>query len=199
MSHFSSTPIMTYGLIRSVHSHCGPRIKRTNPAITQATENPTPPVCAATLKKYNQCVFLRGFRILDKKAQARRRLGLKVKGNSGGLQELQEPWFHKTSSSECSDTSSVNRGSSVTDGGGSGRQRARFIGSPTRSDASDIEIVTNDIHVHAPVESLLEHILDVRPHSVSVPPHALMSLVWVDHRIPMPKLRLPMTMIWVFL
>jgi len=186
--------------IRSVYSHCGPRIDRTSAAaIAQATDSETHPVSAANLQKYNQCVFLRGFRILDKKAQTRRKLGLKVKGNSGGLQELQEPWFRRTSSSlsECSDTSSVNRGSPATDGGGGGKQHA--LGSPARYDghASDIEIVTNDLRARAPVESLLEYILDVRRHSVLVAPRALTSIVWLDLRIPMPRLRLPTTMIWV--
>lgn len=148
----------------SIQSHCGPRISRVSRATsnTESTEVASRQLCAAEVDKYNQCIFVRGLRVLERGEYTRRKLSLKASNSSDGLTEIKTPWFSRSSSSLSSSTSSLNKGGSNSEGSSQSRQNSLLVTSPT----DDNQVTTpgmgsNFQSVRTPVDSLLEYILEV--------------------------------------
>jgi hypothetical protein len=119
-------------------------------------------VCAADLEEYNQCIFIRGLRVMDRARQVRQKLRLKVPGNSGGLELLQQPWMARNTSGDWSATTK-NRSNTID--GSWGNQRPLDTGSSVLDEHHDpkkVDIMSNEVESYAPVELLLAHILQVR-------------------------------------
>lgn len=154
---------LTRCMLRSVHTNCGPPVPR-NPDRLKITEGQAThgAVCAADLEEYNQCIFLRGLRVMDRARQVREKLGFKVPSNSGGLELLQQPWMARNSSG---DWSTKIKGRSNATGGSIGTQRTQATGSSVLDECDNtnkVDIVSNEVKSYAPVESLLAYILQVR-------------------------------------
>ncbi|KAF8592402.1 hypothetical protein K439DRAFT_1378504 [Ramaria rubella] len=138
-----------------VHSNCGPRIFRDPTEQTVSSSHEVPHVCAADLQAYDQCVFLRGFHVLDKTSLFREKFRLKVSAKHGGLDVLPRPLIERAASSGANDSRSV------TNVGSWGKQRGQLGDGLTlykNSESTDVE-VSGESEPSTPVQLLLAYIL----------------------------------------
>ena len=151
-------------ICRSLHSHCGPRIYRNSTEMVTSSGAEVRHVCAADLGDYNQCIFIRGFRVMERAIQLRQKLGLKIPSTSRGLELLQQPWMSRTASS---DSSHTFQGRSNTTGGSRANSKVEAADNSAldkQDSSNESETVSNDVDSCDPVELLLAYILQVCPY-----------------------------------
>jgi hypothetical protein len=132
---------------RGTYANCGPPV---------TVSDPTNPVCAAQIEEYNQCIFLRGFRVMDRTSHVLKAIRLKVPDKSGGLDILPRPWVSRSSTSLSSSTSSLSSFSS------SHSRQNTLVQSPiAEGNALDLQIVSNEPRVISHAQHVLGYMLQV--------------------------------------
>lgn len=134
-----------------MYSNCGPQIEIWDPA---------KPICAAEMGSYNQCVFLRGFRVMDRKSHVLKAIKLKVPDQSGGLDLVSRPMWGSRSSTSLtgsSFTSSQGSSSSVS----YSKQNTLADSQALEGSALGLEIISDEPDIISHAQYLLAYILEV--------------------------------------
>ncbi|KAF8525333.1 hypothetical protein JB92DRAFT_2877499 [Gautieria morchelliformis] len=154
--------------LRSMHANCGPRISRNSDELVRISGGEAGHVCAADLGEYDQCIFVRGLRVMDRTSQVRQKLRLKVSSSSGGLHLLQQPWMSRNSSGDGSGTVKGRTNTTKGSWGQQHTQAADGSASDKRDASTEVEIGSNEIETYAPVELLLAYMLQNSEASVAI-------------------------------
>jgi hypothetical protein len=152
-------------MARSMHSNCGPRMTRNSVELVRISGGEAGHACAADLGEYDQCIFVRGLRLMEWTSQVRQKLGIKVSGSSSGLHLLPRPWVSRGSSGDASGTIKGRTNSTKSSWGQQPTQAADGSALDKQDASTEVEIVSNEDETCAPVELLLEYMLQVCPQS----------------------------------